>query len=66
MGTRLHTLSINMRGKKLSDGLGVGGQHRLTDKMIDKMQNFYGQCVRNSDSDIISMKNSIWAIYTNI
>jgi len=48
MGTRLRTYKKKMRGLKLSDEKTVGGGGRLTDKSIDKMQNFYGQCIRNS------------------
>ena len=62
MGTRLRDYKKRMRGRKLSDGKGVGGAGRLTDKIIDKIQNFYGQGIRNSNGDKESMKESIWAI----
>ena len=35
-----------MRGKKLSDGKGVGGAGRLTQDMIKRIQNYYGFAIR--------------------
>ena len=51
---------------KLTDGKTVGGIGWLTDKVIDKMQNFYGQCIRNHISDIEGMQNSMWAIVSHM
>ena len=62
MGSRLRNYK-NCHGKKLPDGKSVGSKGRLTDKMIDKMQNFYGQSIRNTIGDLEDMKNSIWAIF---
>jgi len=54
------------RGLKLSDGKTVGGGGRLTDKRIDKMQNFYGQCIRNNVGNKEGMVNDIWAIFKHM
>ena len=66
MGTGLREYKRKMRGKKLSDGKTVGGVGRLTDKIIDKIQNFYGQAIRNNSGDKESMENDIWAIYMHM
>jgi len=52
-----------MKGKKLSDGVSLGGRGRLTDKTVDKIQNFYGQAIRANPGDLKGMVDSIWAIY---
>eukprot|EP00794_Sanderia_malayensis_P018529 gene18529-20390_t len=41
LGTALRKYKVSMRGKKLRDGKTVGGKARLTDKVVDKMQNFW-------------------------
>ena len=63
MGTGLREYKRKNRGRKLSDGKTVGGTNRLTDEVIDKIQNFYGQAIRNNCGDLEGMKNDIWAIY---
>ena len=45
LGTRLRKLQNDMRGKKLSDGKGFAGKGRLTDKLINKFQNYYGLAI---------------------
>ena len=37
-----------MKGKKLSDGKGILGKGRLTDKIINKMQSYYGMAIRQN------------------
>ena len=61
MGGGLHKLKRKRRGQKLSDGKGVGGTGRLTEGMIDHIQNNYGESIL-SHSDIDSMKKAINAI----
>ena len=51
-----------MKGKKLLDGKTVGGKGRLTDKVIDKMQNYYGKAIRGNKGNLEGMKSSIKAI----
>ena len=55
-----------MKGKKLSDGKGVGGKGRLTDKVIDKMQNYYGKAIRENKGDLKGMQTSISAILNHM
>ena len=39
--TRLRKLKSSYTKRKLSDSKSIGGRGRLTDKMIDTMQNYY-------------------------
>ena len=34
-------------------------KNRLTDAVIDKIQNFYGQAIRSNTGDLEGMKNSV-------
>ena len=63
MGRSLREYKRKNRGSKLSDGKTVGRSERLTDEVVDKIQNFYGQAIRNNRGDLEGMKNDIWAIY---
>jgi len=65
LGTALRTYKKNMKvtGQKLPDGGRVDGRGRLTDHVIDKMQNYYGIAIRENSGDLDGMKRSIWAIY---
>ena len=49
--------------KVLGDGFGIGGPGRLTDALIDKIQNYYGAAIRNNPGNLQSMENAVWAIY---
>ena len=62
LGTNLRDLKTKYRGKKLADGKGIGGAGRLTDKIIDKMQNHYGSAIRNNKGKLESMHDSIQSI----
>ena len=55
-----------MKSQKLSDGKSVGGRGRLTDNIIDKMQNYYGQAIRENKGNLEGMKKSIKAIQHHI
>ena len=37
-------------------------KRRLTDKTIDKMQNYFGEAIRNNVRNIELIKNDTWAI----
>ena len=59
-----------MKGKKLSDGKGILGKGRLTEKIINKMQNHYGMAIHQNTSSshnnhkekaLYSMKKSVLA-----
>jgi hypothetical protein len=49
-----------MKGKKLSDGKGIGVQHRLSGTEIDKLQDF---AVRINKSDVEKMRRAVRATY---
>ena len=51
MGSGLRELKRKRKGEKLSDGKLLGGKGRLTDKIIDKTRNYYGEAVRNNTSN---------------
>ena len=58
MGKRLRTLR-----KTVKDLVGSG---RVTDVMIDKIQNYYGIAIRNTGKDCDTMKKSIWAAFYHV
>ena len=61
VGSNLRKLKKDMTGKKLEDGLAIGGRGRLTDKTIDKLQALYGMAVRGHPNDFQGMARAIWA-----
>ena len=61
VGKALRDIKKSMKGQKLSDGLTTGGVGRLTDKMIDKLQTYYGLAVRANSADLSKMAQGIWA-----
>ncbi|KAE8746814.1 hypothetical protein FOCC_FOCC006449 [Frankliniella occidentalis] len=62
MGTRLRNLKKELAGKKLSDGKGISGKGRLTDKIVDQISEYYGKAIRSSKT-AAEMKNKVWAIF---
>ena len=65
IGHALREYNRRHKGIKLADHKSVGGPKRLTDAMIDHIQNFYGQAIRNNNN-LQSMQNAIWAIFHHI
>lgn len=61
LGTRLRKLKSSYIKRKLSDGKSIGGRGRLTDKMIDTMQNYYGLAIRQNKGNLDGMKKDIKA-----
>ena len=55
MRSGLRELKRKLKGKT-SDGKVLGGKSRLTDKIIDKIQNYYGEAIRNNTDDIEGLK----------
>ena len=51
------------KGGTLPDGKGVGGTGRLTAKVIDQIQTYYGYAIRNNKGDTGAIIKAIWAIY---
>ena len=63
VGSRLRNLRVKWSGKKLSDGKRLTGRHRLTDKVINTLQNYYGMAIRNSQGKTVhQMRVSVGAI----
>ena len=63
MGTRLRNLRKTLKGTKLSDGKTISGQGRLTEKIINRMQNYYGLAIRQNIDNRYAMKKAVWAIF---
>ncbi|GFT22245.1 uncharacterized protein TNCV_3272671 [Trichonephila clavipes] len=63
MGTRLRKLILVYSKKKLSDGKTVGGKGRLTDSLIDKLANYYGNAIRCNSTSVKEMRKAIWAVW---
>lgn len=61
VGNNLRELKKTKKKEKLSDGLPLGGRGRLSDRMIDMLQTYYGMAIRGSNADIQIMARHIWA-----
>ena len=66
LGSALRKYENIMKGKKLSDGKGVGGKVRLIDKVIDNIQNYYGKAIRENKGNLKGMQKSISAIQNHM
>lgn len=62
MGRALRKYKKDMKGRELADGKGVAGVGRLTDKVINRIQNYYGNATRENSGNLQGMKESIKAI----
>ena len=54
------------KGVKLSDGKGISGVGRLTDKTIDTLQNYYGFAIRQNVGNLEAMQKSVSAILPHV
>ncbi|XP_064598238.1 uncharacterized protein LOC135464678 [Liolophura sinensis] len=61
MGTGLRNLKKSSGKKKLSDNKTLGGRGRLTNKVIDKLQIYYGLAIRRNKQNLKGMKREILA-----
>ena len=59
LGTRLTKLKSVHTKKKLADGKAIGGRGRLTDKMIDPMQNYYGFAIHKNKNNLIGIASDV-------
>ena len=48
------------KDRKLNDGKVAGGRGRVTDKICDKIQNYFGTAIRETFGNKVEMKRSIW------
>ena len=62
MGTRLRNLRTKLKGTKLSDGKPLIGKGRLTEKITNLLQNYYGMAIRQSTKTVPEMRNAIGAV----
>jgi len=63
MGSGLREYKRKKKGIILADGKSAGGNGRLTDLLIDKIQNNYGEAIRKNVGNLEKMSDAIWAIY---
>ena len=65
MGHPCREFKRKKKGMKLSDGKTVGGVNRLTDKIIQKFQNYYGLAIRRNTT-LQGMQDAIWAVFDHL
>ncbi|GFU40489.1 uncharacterized protein TNCV_1208481 [Trichonephila clavipes] len=65
MGSRLRKLKALRGKKKLSDGKTIGGKGRLTDAIISKLMNFYGNAIRANSHNVNEMRQAVWAVWAH-
>eukprot|EP00117_Sycon_ciliatum_P010062 scpid62032/ scgid12107/ len=61
LGKGLRDLKQRLRSTKLANGKAIGGRGRLTDSLIDSLQNYYGMAIRNHPSDVTRVAKAIRA-----
>ena len=62
VGARLRKLKSNSKSN-LSDGKPIGGKGRLTDKMINKLQNYFGIAIRQcTGTTVYELKKAIGVV----
>ena len=64
--TALREYKRKMKGIRLADGKSISGKGRLTDVMINRIQNHFGQCIRNNKGNLQGMQNDISAIFKHM
>ena len=62
VGTRLRGLKMNKKGVKLSDGKTLSGKGRLTEKVINTLQNYYVMAIRQNKGKLLEMKKAVGAV----
>ena len=66
MGSALRTYKNNCKGFVLHDGKAVGGVVRLTDKIIGRIQTYYGYAIGNNKGNDEKIVKAIWAIFYHL
>ena len=59
MGSGLRALKKRSGKAPLDDGKSIGGKGRLTDKLIDSLQVYYGMAIRTNLQSTELMKNAV-------
>ena len=62
VGSRLRTLKDSMKGKKLRDGKNLTGKGRMTNHVMNTLQNYYGLAIRQNKGNAFGMRKSIAAL----
>lgn len=62
MGTALRNLVVAYKNQVVNGRKGIGGKGRLTLKVIDSIQNYYGQAIRSNLHDLPGAKQAVQAI----
>jgi len=62
MGTALRNLVVAYKNQVVNGRKGIGGRGRLTLKVIDSIQNYYGQAIRSNLHDLPGAKQAVQAI----
>ena len=61
VGTRLRKLCNVYNSQKLSDEKPVNGKNRLTTKIIDTLQNYYGMVISSNTDSLVKMVDTVLA-----
>ena len=56
----------NRLRKKKKEVKGLGGKKRLTDEIIDRLQNYFGIAIRTNIGDLSGMKSAIAAVLFHV
>ena len=63
VGTRLRSIKKDYKEKILSDGKGIGGgKGRLTNKVMNTLQNHYGMAIRQTTGNLYAMRKAAAAV----
>ena len=63
VGSRLRNVKSQYKGKKLSDSKGIGGgKGRLTNEVMNTLQNHYGMAIRQNTHNLYAMRKAVAAV----
>ena len=63
VGSRLRNVKSQYKGKRLSDSKGIGGgKGRLTNKVMNNLQNHYGMAIRQNTHNLYAMRKAVAAV----
>ena len=60
MGPALRNLKVQYGGE-LADGKTIGGAGQLTDKVINSLQNYYGNAIQSNKGDVQAIMKAVQA-----
>ena len=62
VGARLRSLNLKYKGANLEDGKKLTGPGRMTERVMNTLQNYYGMVIRNNIGNLYQMKKGVAAI----